>query len=144
MPDNNIQNNSIEIKGMAPYLQVYDMPTSIAFYRDKLGFEVAMQSQPEQGDDCDWVLLRLNGIEVMLNTIYEKQVRPAVRDATRSIGHADVALYFGCPNVDALYTHLVAKGVSIKMPPHITGYGFKAIYFDDPDGYGIWFHWSAE
>ena len=56
-----VQDKTVEIKGMAPYLQVYDMSTSIAFYRDKLGFEVAMQSQPEQGDDCDWVLLKLQG-----------------------------------------------------------------------------------
>jgi Glyoxalase/Bleomycin resistance protein/Dioxygenase superfamily len=31
---------AIEIRGMAPLLQVFDMPTSIAFYRDVLGFEV--------------------------------------------------------------------------------------------------------
>jgi hypothetical protein len=31
---------AIEIQGMAPPLQVFDMPTSIKFYRDVLGFEV--------------------------------------------------------------------------------------------------------
>jgi len=28
---------AIEIRGMAPLLQVFDMPTSIGFYRDMLG-----------------------------------------------------------------------------------------------------------
>lgn len=135
--------NKIDIRGMAPYLQVYDMPTSISFYRDKLGFEIVSQSQPELGDDCGWVLLKLNGIELMLNTIYEKPGRPITPDPVRAIGHSDVAIYFGCPDVDALYEHLRSKGLDINKP-HITGYGFKALSFNDPDGYGLCFHWPVE
>lgn len=142
MAEATVRSNTVEIKGMAPYLQVYDMPASIAFYRDKLGFEVAMQSQPEQGDDCDWVLLRLQGIELMLNTIYEKPDRPPQPDPVRSIGHADVAIYFGCPDIDALHKQLCLKGLDIKEPS-VTGYGFKAIHFTDPDGYGLIFHWPV-
>lgn len=134
---------TIKIKGMAPYLQVYDMPRSIAFYRDKLGFEVAMQSQPEQGDDCDWVLLRLQGIELMLNTIYEKPDRPPKPDPARNIGHSDVAVYFSCLDVEALHKQLRSKGLEINEPS-TTGYGFKAIHFTDPDGYGLCFHWPAQ
>ena len=37
---------AIEIRGMAPLLQVFDMPTSIAFYRDVLGFQVKTTSNP--------------------------------------------------------------------------------------------------
>ena len=33
---------AIEVRGMAPLLQVFDMPLSIAFYRDVLGFEEAL------------------------------------------------------------------------------------------------------
>ena len=36
----------VEIRGMAPLLQVFDMPASIAFYRDVLGFEVVTTSSP--------------------------------------------------------------------------------------------------
>ena len=43
----------IEIRGMAPLLQVFDMPTSIAFYRDVLGFEVATTSKPGYVRDPD-------------------------------------------------------------------------------------------
>ena len=118
------------------------MPASISFYRDKIGFEIAMQSQPEQGDDCDWVLLRMQGIELMLNTIYEKPSRPPVADITRTLGHSDVVLYFGCPDIDALYQHFLSKGLEIN-PPFITGYGFKAIHFKDPDDYGLCFHWPV-
>ena len=69
---------AIEIRGMAPLLQVFDMPTSIKFYREVLGFEVVTTSTP-RGQHFDWALLRLNGVELMLNTAYEEDERPAVR-----------------------------------------------------------------
>ena len=65
----------IEIRGMAPLLQVFDMPTSIAFYRDVLGFEVVTTSKPG-AERFDWPLLRLNGLELMLNTAYGEDSRP--------------------------------------------------------------------
>ena len=43
---------AIEIRGMAPLLQVFDMPTSIAFYRDVLRFEVVTTSKP-RGEHFD-------------------------------------------------------------------------------------------
>jgi catechol 2,3-dioxygenase-like lactoylglutathione lyase family enzyme len=46
---------------VAPLLQVYDMPTSIRFYRDVLGFTVWASSEP--GDDCNRCGLRLHGWE---------------------------------------------------------------------------------
>jgi len=66
---------------MAPLLQVFDMPISIAFYRDVLGFEVVATSRPEQ---FGWALLRLNGVELMLNTAYEDDSRPAKPDPAGS------------------------------------------------------------
>jgi glyoxylase I family protein len=62
------------IRGMAPLLQVFDMPASMAFYCGLLGFEVAGKSRQEP--PFDWVLLRLNGVELMLNTAYESDQRP--------------------------------------------------------------------
>ena len=90
---------SLRVEGLCPLLQVFDMPTSIAFYRDVIGFEV-IESEPP-GDDCDWCLLRLNGMELMLNTMYEKTDRPSAPDPTRDGAHADTSLYFGCRDIDA-------------------------------------------
>ena len=69
---------AIEVQGMAPLLQVFDMPTSIAFYRDVLGFEVASTSNPG-GERFGWALLKLNGVELMLNTAYEEDARLLIR-----------------------------------------------------------------
>ena len=137
------KDNYVKIDGMAPYLQVFDMPVALAFYRDVLGFTVAMQSEPELKDDCNWVLLRKEGVELMLNTMYEKKNRLPVANTERYNWHADTTLYFGCPHVDAMYNQLAGKGFKIKEPV-ITQYRFKAIYITDPDGYHICFHWPVE
>lgn len=131
---------AIQIKGLAPLLQIFDMPTSIHFYRDILGFEMIESDKP--GDDCDWVLLRLQGVELMLNKSYEKQSRPQMPDAARISAHGDTAIYFSCPDIHAAYSHITATGMNIK-PPYITGYGFKAIDITDPDGFKICFHWPV-
>jgi glyoxylase I family protein len=132
---------AIEIRGMAPLFQVFDMPTSMHFYRDQLGFEV-VTTDGKPADNFDWVLLRLNGSELMLNTAYEAHDRPPVPDPSRVAGHGDTAVYFGCPDVDAAYSHLRAKGVALKEPS-ITSYGFKGISLSDPDGYCLCFHWPV-
>jgi len=68
---------TLDIRGLAPLLQVFDMPASIHFYRDILGFEVVNTSRP--GEDFGWALLRLNGVELMLTTAYENDERPPFR-----------------------------------------------------------------
>ena len=34
----------IDVRGLTPLLQVYDMPTSVRFYRDMLGFRLVSTS----------------------------------------------------------------------------------------------------
>jgi len=133
---------AIEIRGMAPLLQVFDMPTSIAFYRDVLGFEVATTSNP-RGEHFDWALLRLQGVELMLNTAYEQDVRPPAPDRFRIAAHDDTCLYFGCPDVNAAYEHLRTRSVGVKEPK-VALYGMKQLYVGDPDGYSLCFQWAAK
>ena len=128
----------LKVDGVVPLIQVFDMPTSVAFYRDVLGFEVVTTSPPRGPDDFDWGLLRREGIALMLNTAYEVDARPPVRDSSRVGAHGDTALFFRCPDVDAAYTYLRGKSVRVE-PPVITPYGMKQLHLADPDGYGICF-----
>jgi catechol 2,3-dioxygenase-like lactoylglutathione lyase family enzyme len=131
---------AVEIRDVAPLLQVFDMPTSVRFYRDLLGFEVVSTSGP--GDDFGWALLRLNGVELMLNTCYENDERPPAPDPARVSSHADTGLYFGCPDVDEAYRCLRAKG--LEMPEPVTrDYGMRQLYVPDPDGYYLCFQWPV-
>jgi glyoxylase I family protein len=125
---------NLRIGGFATLIQVFDMPTSLAFYRDVLGFEVVSEV-PDDGR-CDWVMLKLHGSELMLNTAYEAQDRPSVPDPARVAAHRDTALFFGCEDVDVAYAALRDRGVKTKAPV-VTGYGMKQLYFKDPDGYEI-------
>jgi len=131
----------IEIRGMALLLQVFDMPASIAFYRDALGFEVVTTSKP-MCEHFDWALLRLNDVELMLNTAYEEDARPPAPDPARIAGHDDTCLYFGCPDVDVAYAFLRARGVAAKEPK-VAPYGMKQLYISDPDGYSLCFQWRS-
>ena len=132
----------IDVRGLAPLLSVFDMPASIKFYCDGLGFEL-ISSDGKPAPYFDWVLLRLNGTELMLNTAYDEGERPPAPDPTRVAAHQDTVIYFGCPDVDGAYTHLRGLGMNVKEP-RIAPYGMKQLYLTDPDGYLLCFHWSTE
>lgn len=134
---------AIKMRGMTPLLQVFDMRRSVEFYRDMLGFEIVANSQPRQEVLFHWALLRRDGIELMLNTAYDEGERPPAPDAKRIAAHDDVTLYFSCPDVDAMYVELHAKGVA-KNEPEVAFYGMKQLYIKDPDGYGLCFQWAVK
>ena len=133
---------TIHVRGLAPLLQVFDMPTSIRFYRDVLGMRLSQTSEPRGEDDVDWALLELDGAQLMLNTAYEFDSRPPAPDPARIAAHRDAAVFFGCPDVDAAYAHLRAAGVAVQEPI-LTHYGFRSLSVRDPDGYDLVFHWPA-
>ncbi len=135
---------ALDVRSLTPLLQVYDMPTSVHFYRDLLGFEVVSTSPLLSKDRFHWGLLRLGDAELMLNTAYEHdEDRPIVRDVARVAAHGDTGLFFGCQNVDAAYEELRSRGVKVEAPL-VTSYGMKQMYVHDPDGYTLCFQWHAK
>jgi glyoxylase I family protein len=130
----------IQLDGLCPLIQVFDMRVSLGFYRDVLGFQIA-QRAPDT-EDCEWCLLRRGGMELMLNTQYERDERPGRRDAARATAHGDTAFYVGCRDLDAAYLRLCAQGVAVDAPV-VTHYGMKQLMLRDPDGYGVCLQWRA-
>ena len=131
---------AIKIEGGAPLIQVFDMPTSVAFYRDVLGFRLLNQSSP--GDDFDWGWLKLDDADLMLNTAYEKEDRPRQPDPKRIAAHGDTAFYFACRDLDDVYDYLCSRGIDCE-PPKVAPYGMKQLYLKDPDGFVICFQWPV-
>ena len=121
-----------KLEGFAPLLQVFDMPASIAFYRDVLGFEIVETSPARGPDDFDWVWLRLDGIELMLNTAYETDTRPPAPDPARVAVHRDTGLFFGCRDLDSAYDYLRARSIDLEKPK-VAPYGMKQLWFEDPE-----------
>jgi catechol 2,3-dioxygenase-like lactoylglutathione lyase family enzyme len=134
---------TLDIRGMTPLLQVFDMARSLRFYCDVLGFAIVQTDANTQAPNHNWVWLRLNGTDLMLNTAYEYDKRPPAADVRRVAAHDDVTLYLGAPDVDAVYAHLLGKGIDVKEPT-IAPYGMKQLYVHDPDGFSLCFQWRAE
>ena len=130
----------IDIRGLCPLLEVFDMPASIHFYCEVLGFSIVTSAEPPP--TYGWTLLRLNGTELMIEPAYEKGKRPLTQDSSRNIAHRDTGLYFGCPNIDEAYTLLLSKGINLQVP-RITFYGMKQLYITDPDNYVLCLQWPA-
>ena len=135
---------ALQAQGVAPLLFVYDMPTSVRFYRDMLGCEIVTTS-PAMGEDYfHWALLRLGAAEFMLNTAFESnEDRPSKPDQPPAADYRDTWLYFSCPDVDAAYKELRSKGVEAEQPV-VTYYGMKQMNLHDPDGYRLCFQWPAK
>ncbi len=131
----------IEIDGMTPLIQVFNMPRALAFYRDILGFEVVTDAGG--GDDSSWVWLRWQGVDLMLNDQYEPGSEPNEPSAERTKWHGDTCLYFGCPDIDAAYEYLKSKNIDLD-PPLVTSYGMKQLYIRDPDNYNLCFQWGVD
>jgi glyoxylase I family protein len=134
---------AITFNGSAPLFEVFDMPTSFAFYRDAIGFEVVATSKEIDTDPAEigWAWLRLDDVDLMLNTAYDEGKRPPVRDPRHVFGRG-VCFYIGCPDVDGAYEHLRARGVDVE-PPRAAPYGMKQLYVRDPDGYNLCFQWRS-
>jgi len=129
---------SIKIDGLTLLLSVFDMPTSLKFYRDILGFKVTQDTG--QGDNSGWVMIQKDNVILMLNTAYDDDERPAAPDPTHHSVHKDTYLYFQCPNPDAAYEYLKSKSISLD-PPTVAYYGVRQLYLQDPDGYTLCFQW---
>jgi catechol 2,3-dioxygenase-like lactoylglutathione lyase family enzyme len=132
---------AIAIRGLCPLIQVFDMPASLRFYRDVLGFAEVEKSG--QGDDVGWAWLRLGDAAVMLNTAYDLGERPPKPDPARVAAHGDTCLYLGCEDLEGAYGYLLTAGVKAERPK-VAPYGMKQLYARDPDGYGLCFQWPVE
>lgn len=134
-----------ELRSICTLLQVYDMPRSLAFYRDTLGFRVhesAPAADQAAQDDFGWVWLHRDGLDLMLNTAHDPDdVRPP-EDPRRVAWHEDTGLYLACPDVDGAYEYLRARGV-VAEPPAVAPYGMKQLYLKDPDGFNVCLQWPV-
>jgi glyoxylase I family protein len=124
--------------GLTPLIGVFDMPRSLAFYRDLLGFSVVSAS-PEvtttEGRFSHWMWLRFGGAEIMLNTQYDSNERPLQEPGKTQ---KDATFYIGCSDIELAYQELTGRGVSAERPK-VAPYGLKLFSVEDPDGYTIVF-----
>lgn len=133
------------LNGLTPYIEVFDMVTSVAFYRDAIGFDVLFAS-PEvetlEGRFSHFVRLGRGRAEIMLNTAYDSNERPTSRSEPRWAGCQHIQFYIDCDDVGGLHAELSGRGYEAERPTK-TGYGYLAFSVSDPDGYRLIFHSPA-
>ena len=131
------------VRGVTTLLEIFDMSTSLKFYR-ALGCEVVMHwGEQENESDWDWALLRLGDASLMLNTRYERDKRPSTPEPSRVKGHGDTELFFSCADIDVVCRGIRSSGLSIPDPIP-TFYGARRVCLTDPDGFVVCFETAAE
>ena len=119
---------------LSPNLGVNDVDSTIAYYRDVLGFELILAVPP--GGPTDWAVMRCGNTEMMfqLNTSLAEQI-PALEG--KDIGGA-FNLYIEVEGIEQLYAKLEGKAHVIKEL-YTTSYGMREFLIQDCNSFVLAF-----
>ena len=125
----------VKVGGVSPLFIVRDVPATLAYYRDKLGFEVTFQG-PEP-DDIFFGIVQRGSAMLMFKDV---DIDP-VPNYTRDIGHgiASWDAYIFVPDPDVLYEEFASGGVEFKMPLCDNTDNLRGFEIRDINGYILYF-----
>ena len=106
------------VRDAFPILLVADLERSLAFYRDRLGFEVAYSFE-------GFVQLEVEGGKLGLAST-DEPVNPA-----------STAIWAYTDDVDALFAELTGAGAPVVAAPSDQPWGERLASVADPDGYVV-------
>jgi catechol 2,3-dioxygenase-like lactoylglutathione lyase family enzyme len=119
------------LQRMCPFFIVSSAAQSIAFYRDKLGFETWYQ---EPGDDPFFAIVGRDGAQLFLKSGDAAPLPNSKRDPAMRWDS-----YVSTPDPDALAAEFVDRGVAFSTPLKDTHDGLRGFELIDPDGYVLFF-----
>jgi catechol 2,3-dioxygenase-like lactoylglutathione lyase family enzyme len=120
-----------KISGISPFFIVSDVPSSLAFYRDRLGFEITFQGPPE---DIFFGIVERGGAMIMLKSV---GVDPLPNYKREPAARWDAYLYV--PDPDALAAEFASRNVEFSEPLKDTHDGLRGFELKDADGYVLFF-----
>jgi catechol 2,3-dioxygenase-like lactoylglutathione lyase family enzyme len=124
---------SARLAFIAPFFIVRDVMASIAFYRDRLGFEVEYI-----GPDGDpfYGMVQRDDVCLML-----KAITPDVQPVPNPARHPWAAwdAYVGVPDPDALAEEFAARGVTFRDALGVNSDNLRGFTVADADGYVLYF-----
>jgi len=129
-----------EISGISPFFIVSDVPTSLAFYRDRLGFEITFQG-PEP-DDIFFGIVRRGGAQILMKAVGVAPVPNYTRDIKQGIARWDA--FVSVPDPDALAAEFTSRDVEFFEPLRDTYDGLRGFEVKDADGYLLFFGRTRE
>ena len=117
---------------IAPSFIVSNVSRTIAFYREKLGFETYFQ-EPES--DPFFAIVQRDGVMIFVKAVEGAEPRP------NSSAHPWVKwdAYVSVPDPDALAEEFAAGEGSFHQELGITSEGLLGFEVCDPDGYVLFF-----
>jgi catechol 2,3-dioxygenase-like lactoylglutathione lyase family enzyme len=124
---------SATLDAITPFFIVRDVAPSIAFYRDRLGFQVTYAAP---ADDPFFAILARDGARLMIKAILP-EVQPMPNHQRHPWAPWDAFVHTRDP--DSLAVELGARGVSLHAPLADTGDGLRGFAVQDPDGYVLFF-----
>ena len=119
---------------VAPFFIVRDVMPSIAFYKDRLGFEVMFIGPDE--DDPFFAMLKRDGVHLMVKAI-TPEVQPTPNPSRHPWARWDAYIY--TPDPDALADEFTSRGVAFKEPLGINSDQLRGFEVVDADGYVLYF-----
>ena len=120
-----------EISGISPFFIVCDAPAALAFYRDRLGFEITFQ---EPADEPFFGIVRRGRALIMLKDV---AVDPLPNYKREPAARWDAYLYV--PDPDALAAEFASRNVEFSDPLKDTHDGLRGFELKDADGYVLFF-----
>jgi len=124
-----------EIGSASPCFIVRDVLATLAFYRDKLGFEITYQG-PEPGDIFFGIVQRGRAM-IMFKTVGIEPVPNHTRDIGKGNMRWDAYIYV--PDPDALAGEFASGNVAFFTPLGNNTDNLRGFEIKDPDGYLLFF-----
>jgi catechol 2,3-dioxygenase-like lactoylglutathione lyase family enzyme len=125
----------VEISGISPFFIVNNVPISLSFYRDYLGFEITFQG-PDP-DDIFFGIVRRDGAQILLKDVGVTPLPNYKRDIKKGIARWDA--FVSVPDPDALATEFASRNVEFSEPLKDTDDGLRGFELKDADGYVLFF-----
>ena len=116
------------ITAFAAVFAVENVPASLAFYRDRLGFTARFTL----GDPPSYAIIERGPIELHLMPPGDKD-----RQGGQPAGQSSIYAY--STGLDRLHAALLAQGCPIEVPPQDFPYGMREFSVRDPDGNRVTF-----
>ncbi len=121
-----------EISGISPFLIVSHVPSSLSFYRDRLGFEITFQGPSD--DDLFFGIVCRGRAMIMLKDV---GVDPLPNYKREPGARWDA--YLNVPDPDALAAEFASRNVEFSEPLKDTDDGLRGFELKDADGYVLFF-----
>ena len=123
------------IAGIAPFFIVSDVPASLAFYRDRLGFEITFQGPDE--NDIFFGIVQRGAAMIIFKEVGLPPLPNHKRDIGKGIARWDAYLYV--PDPDELASEYSSKNADFFEPLNDTADGLRGFEIQDIDGYILFF-----